>query len=84
MSLCDITDQDSVNCWARPVAVQVDSELDLLISSAEVLTPGPVEVLPLDPIQREFEVNVLGAMAVIYAFLPKLRRARERIVQIST
>jgi NAD(P)-dependent dehydrogenase (short-subunit alcohol dehydrogenase family) len=58
--------------------------LDLLISNAGILTPGPLEVLPLDAIRREFDVNVFGALNVINAFLPALRKARGRIVQMST
>src|SRR6202008_4654438 len=58
--------------------------LDLLISNAGILTPGPLEVLPLDALQREFAVNVFGAFSVVNAFLPALRKARGRIVQIST
>src|SRR6267154_2553209 len=58
--------------------------LNLLISNAGILTPGPLEVLSLDAIRREFEVNVFGALSVMNAFLPALRKARGRIVQIST
>jgi NAD(P)-dependent dehydrogenase (short-subunit alcohol dehydrogenase family) len=58
--------------------------LDLLINNAGILTPGPIEVLPLDAIRREFDVNVFGALSVINAFLPALRKARGRIVQVST
>ncbi len=54
------------------------------ISNAGILTPGPLEVLPLDAIRHEFEVNVFGALAVVNSFLPALRKARGRIVQIST
>lgn len=81
---CDITDESAVKRWARDVATENDGGLDLLISNAGILTPGPLEVLSLDAIQREFEVNVFGALSVINAFLPALRKARGRIVQIST
>ena len=49
-----------------------------------ILTPGPLEVLPLNAIRHEFEVNVFGALAVVNSFLPALRKARGRIVQVST
>jgi len=85
LSICDITDEKSVQRWARGVSDTLgDAGLDLLISNAGILTPGPIEILPLAAIRREFEVNVFGAMSVMNAFLPALRKARGRIVQIST
>lgn len=85
LSICDITDEKSVQSWARGVSDAVGAAgLDLLISNAGILTPGPLEVLPLAAVKREFEVNVFGAMSVMNAFLPALREARGRIVQIST
>lgn len=85
LSICDITDEKSVQSWARGVSDAVGAAgLDLLISNAGILTPGPLEVLPLAAVKREFEVNVFGAMSVMNAFLPALRQARGRIVQIST
>ena len=86
LSLCDITKEQEVKGWSRRVteALGDGSGLDLLISNAGVLTPGPIEVLPLDALRREFDVNVFGALSVINTFLPALRRARGRIVQIST
>jgi NAD(P)-dependent dehydrogenase (short-subunit alcohol dehydrogenase family) len=85
LSICDITDEKSVQSWARGVSDTLgETGLDLLISNAGILTPGPIEILPLAAIRREFEVNVFGAMSIINAFLPALRKARGRIVQIST
>ena len=81
---CDITDEAAVQKWTRQVLSQTGGGLDLLISNAGILTPGPLEVLPLAAIRREFEVNVFGALSVINAFLPALRQSRGRIVQIST
>lgn len=80
----DITDEAAVERWAHDVATQAEGELDLLISNAGILTPGPLELVPLDAIRHEFEVNTFGPLAVINAFLPALRKARGRIVQIST
>jgi NAD(P)-dependent dehydrogenase (short-subunit alcohol dehydrogenase family) len=81
---CDITDDDAVKRWARDVASQTGGGLDLLVNNAGILTPGPLEVLSLEAIRREFDVNVFGSLSVINAFLPALRQARGRIVQIST
>src|SRR5580698_6875234 len=85
LSICDITDEKSVQSWARSVSDALGAAgLDLLISNAGILTPGPIEILPLAAIRREFEVNVFGALSVINAFLPALRKAHGRIVQVST
>jgi NAD(P)-dependent dehydrogenase (short-subunit alcohol dehydrogenase family) len=84
LSQCDITDEAAVKTWAGDVMSQNDGRIDLLISNAGILTPGPLEILPLDAIRREFEVNVFGALAVVRSFLPGLRKARGRIVQVST
>ena len=81
---CDITNEAAVRAWAGDVTERNEGRIDLLISNAGVLTPGPLEVLPLSAIRREFEVNVFGAMAVVNAFLPALRKGRGRIVQVST
>jgi NADP-dependent 3-hydroxy acid dehydrogenase YdfG len=84
LSQCDITAEAAVRAWASEVATQNEGGLDLLISNAGILTPGPLEVLPLSAIRHEFEVNVFGALAVVNAFLPALRKARGRIVQVTT
>jgi NAD(P)-dependent dehydrogenase (short-subunit alcohol dehydrogenase family) len=85
LTVCDMTREQAVKAWAGGVSDALgDSGLDLLINNAGILTPGPIEVLPLDAIRREFDVNVFGALSVMNAFLPALRKARGRIVQVST
>ena len=85
LTVCDMTKEQSVKTWAAGVSDALGgSGLDLLINNAGILTPGPLEVLPLDAIRREFDVNVFGALSVINAFLPALRKSRGRVVQVST
>jgi NAD(P)-dependent dehydrogenase (short-subunit alcohol dehydrogenase family) len=85
LEVCDISKEQAVKAWAGGVSKALgNGGLDVLISNAGILTPGPIEVLPLDAIRHEFDVNVFGALSVMNAFLPALRRARGRIVQIST
>ena len=86
LTVCDITKEQSREGLGRPACPTrlASSGLDLLINNAGILTPGPIEVLPLDAIRREFDVNVFGALSVMNAFLPALRKARGRIVQVST
>lgn len=85
LTVCDITKEDDVKKWGDIVRYSVDGNgLDLLINNAGVLTPGPMEVLSLDAIRREFEVNVFGSISVINEFLPLLRKSKGRIVQIGS
>jgi NAD(P)-dependent dehydrogenase (short-subunit alcohol dehydrogenase family) len=85
LMVCDITKPEAVKAWVGGVSDALgDAGLDLLINNAGILTPGPIEVLPLDAIRREFDVNVFGAISVINAYLPALRKARGRVVQVST
>ncbi|MGC1458455.1 MAG: SDR family NAD(P)-dependent oxidoreductase [Steroidobacteraceae bacterium] len=85
LAICDMTQEASVQAWAGSVSDRLgDAGLDLLINNAGILTPGPIEILPLNAIRREFDVNVFGALSVINAFLPALRKAHGRIVQVST
>jgi NAD(P)-dependent dehydrogenase (short-subunit alcohol dehydrogenase family) len=85
LAVCDMTREESVKAWAAGVSEALgESGLDVLINNAGILTPGPIEVLPLDAVRREFDVNVFGALSVINALLPALRKARGRIVQVST
>src|SRR5882724_5197424 len=85
LAICDMTQESAVQAWADLVSGALgDAGLHLLINNAGILTPGPIEVLALDAIRREFDVNVFGALSIINAFLPALRKARGRIVQVST
>ena len=85
LTVCDITKPEAVKAWVAGVSEALgETGLNLLISNAGILTPGPLEVLPLDAVRREFDVNVFGALSVMSAFLPTLRKARGRIVQVST
>jgi len=85
LTIADMTSEVAVQAWAEGVIETLgDRGLDLLINNAGILTPGPIEVLPLQAIRHEFDVNVFGALSVINAFLPALRGAHGRIVQVST
>jgi NAD(P)-dependent dehydrogenase (short-subunit alcohol dehydrogenase family) len=83
LAVCDITREDEVEQWVKSVSSELgDGGLDVLISNAGTLTPGPMELIPLTAVRHEFDVNVFGAIKVINAFLPALRKAQGRIVQV--
>lgn len=84
-TVTDITNETDVRNWSEIVASTLGTQgLDILINNAGVLTPGPMEVLELGAIRKEFEVNVLGSISTITAFLPLLRKAKGRILQIGS
>lgn len=58
--------------------------LDALVNNAGVAVPGPIETLTRTDMHRQFEVNVFGPLALTRAVLPRLRRARGRVVFISS
>jgi NAD(P)-dependent dehydrogenase (short-subunit alcohol dehydrogenase family) len=84
-TVADITKEADVKNWGAFVDSKLNNNgLNILVNNAGVLTPGPMEVLQLNAIRKEFEVNVFGSIAVINEFLPLLRKAKGRIVQIGS
>ena len=72
LTIVDVTDDQAVHSWAEQTTGELgDHGLDVLISNAGILTPGPLEVLPLPAIRHEFEVNVFGSLAIINASSPR-------------
>lgn len=83
--VCAIDNKEAVIAWAEGVSEAIGKAgVDILILNACSLASGPLELLSLDAIRHEFEVNVFGGLTVINAFLPALRTARGRIVQIGS
>jgi NAD(P)-dependent dehydrogenase (short-subunit alcohol dehydrogenase family) len=83
--IIDVTDAASVAAAAETVAGQTGSAgLRGLVNNAGITVPGPLEFLPLDDLRRQLEVNVVGQISVTQAFLPQLRTARGRIVNIGS
>ena len=71
----DVTDERSIRDAAQEVKVALgpDGGLAGLVNNAGIALGGPLELLPLDALRRQFEVNVFGLLAVTQAFLPLLR-----------
>jgi NAD(P)-dependent dehydrogenase (short-subunit alcohol dehydrogenase family) len=81
----DVTDQASVIRAGEEISQAVgEAGLAGLVNNAGVGFQAPLEFVPLDKLRWLFEVNVFGALAVTQKFLPLLRQARGRIVNISS
>ncbi|HEX2233153.1 MAG TPA: SDR family oxidoreductase [Thermoleophilaceae bacterium] len=79
--MLDVTDSRSIADAAAEVG---GGALAGLVNNAGVAVTGPVEFVPVDELRRQLEVNLIGQVAVIQAFLPRLREARGRIVNVSS
>jgi NAD(P)-dependent dehydrogenase (short-subunit alcohol dehydrogenase family) len=55
-----------------------------LVNNAGIAVAAPLEFLPVDRLRHQLEINLIGQAAVTQAFLPALRRARGRIVNVSS
>jgi NAD(P)-dependent dehydrogenase (short-subunit alcohol dehydrogenase family) len=81
--MLDVTEAASIEAAAQQVAA---SGVPLLgvVSNAGIAVGGPLEVLPAAELRRQFEVNVIGALALVQAFLPQLPEHRGRIVFVGS
>ena len=61
-----------------------DRGLDALINNAGVAIAAPVEFIPLGDLRQQFDVNVFGLVDVTQSFIPLLRKAKGRIVNIGS
>ncbi len=83
--LLDVTDPGQIAAAVEIVSRSVgDAGLAGLVNNAGIVVAGPLEILPLDQLRLQLEVNVVGQIAVTQAFLPLLRKARGRIVNMSS
>jgi NAD(P)-dependent dehydrogenase (short-subunit alcohol dehydrogenase family) len=76
----DVTDQGHIDALADTLPDRVDA----LVNNAAVAALGPVEALRSADLRRQFEVNVVGTVAVTRVVLPRLRTAAGRIVFMSS
>jgi NAD(P)-dependent dehydrogenase (short-subunit alcohol dehydrogenase family) len=80
----DVTDAGAIEDAAARVRESAGGRLAGLVNNAGVVVPGPVEGVDLDELRRQFEVNVVGQVAVTQALLPMIRAARGRVVLVSS
>lgn len=81
----DVTDDESIKRAADTVRQRVGGAgLAGLINNAGIAIGSPLEVIPLSQLRKQLEVNVIGQIAVTQAFLPLLRQAHGRIVNMGS
>lgn len=77
----DVTDAEQIAAARDALG---DEPLAGLVNNAGIAVAAPLEFLPIDKLRQQLEINLIGQVAVTQAFLPALRRARGRIVNVSS
>ncbi|MCW2687619.1 MAG: retinol dehydrogenase [Mycobacterium sp.] len=78
--LLDITDDAQISSLQE----LLPECLDAIVNNAGIAVGGPLEAVSPADLRRQFDVNVVGQIAVTQAVLPRLRESRGRIVFISS
>jgi NAD(P)-dependent dehydrogenase (short-subunit alcohol dehydrogenase family) len=82
--LLDVTDEAAI----QPAVDAIERDIgpiDVLVNNAGYGHEGTVEESPMAELRRQFEVNLFGAVAVIKAVLPYMRKRRAgRILNITS
>jgi NAD(P)-dependent dehydrogenase (short-subunit alcohol dehydrogenase family) len=83
--LLDVTDELLIHKAHAIISGQIGNHgLFGLINNAGIAVVGPLEAVPIPDLRRQLEVNVIGQAAVTRAFLPLIRQARGRIVNMGS
>lgn len=83
--ILDVTDDASIQQSRAIVAEHVGtSGLFGLINNAGIAVVGPLEAVPIPDLRRQLEINLIGQVAVTQTFLPLVRLARGRIVNMGS
>jgi len=84
----DITKEQSVNDFREFVEDMFQQNkrkrLVGLVNNAGIVLPGPIELQPINQIQKQFDVNVIGQVRVLQQFLARLRKSKGRIINMSS
>jgi NAD(P)-dependent dehydrogenase (short-subunit alcohol dehydrogenase family) len=79
----DVTVEEQVCAVAETVG-EHGTPLAGVVSNAGIAVAAPMEFVPLEDLRRQFEVNVVGAVATIQALMPQVRASRGRLVMIGS
>jgi NAD(P)-dependent dehydrogenase (short-subunit alcohol dehydrogenase family) len=78
--ILDVTSADDI----AALEGSLPDRLDAIVNNAGIAVGGAMETLSSDEWRKQLEINVIGALAVTRAVLPRLRKSAGRIVFISS
>ena len=76
----DVTDDGQIAALDEALP----ERLDAIVNNAGIVVSGPLETLSAADLREQFDVNVVGAVALTNLVLPRLREAHGRIVFVSS
>ncbi|MCY6492736.1 SDR family NAD(P)-dependent oxidoreductase [Leptolyngbya sp. GGD] len=80
----DMAEPDQVKALAN-TAIDKFGRVDVLVNNAGYGQMGPIELMPIEAAQRQFQVNVIGAIALIQALIPVMRdQGGGKIINVSS
>lgn len=83
--ILDIRDGKQIAAAVETVSAAVGERgLAGLVNVAGIVKPAPLEFQPLDDFREQLEVNLIGHLAVIQAFLSLIRLGSGRIVNVGS
>jgi NAD(P)-dependent dehydrogenase (short-subunit alcohol dehydrogenase family) len=81
----DVTDAESIAGAAQTVGAGLEGAgLAGLVNNAGITVDVPLEFVEIGALRRQLEVNSIAPVVVTQAFLSLLRRARGRVVNVSS
>lgn len=82
---CDVTRSDDIHAAAAIIGKHTGGSLDLLLNNAAYAgNCGVVEAADMADYRKHFEVNFWGPLQVAQAFMPMLRKAKGRIINVTS
>lgn len=82
--IVDVTDSAAIDLFRERVEAAAPGGVHGLVNNAGAAHVGPLEFIPVEDIRRQFEVNLIGQIAVTQAMIPSLRKTGGRIVNITS
>ncbi|MGG6270310.1 SDR family oxidoreductase [Leptolyngbya sp. AN03gr2] len=80
----DMGQPEQVKALAQ-IAIDKFGRVDVLVNNAGYGQMGPIELIPIDLVQRQFQVNVIGAIGLIQALIPVMRdQGGGKIINVSS
>ena len=83
--ILDVTNPEHVAGAAARVSAELNGRpFSGIVNNAGIAVAAPLEFLPVDDLRQQFEVNVIGQVAMSQEFLPILRRHGGRLVFVGS